>query len=160
MHSVVSILFLTVFYLLTAVLAFIYFESRLIYSNSHSKLSGYDDFVLKSYIFLQVLNYHQTSSQYIQIIVIVMGSVVLYVYNYLNNSHNNLVIYKIKQITVSINIWTAIMLTFSKLLEGIIFKGTIYAWLLGIPLLVLIVVQNPEERYDLMMQDPQKATSA
>jgi len=52
------------------------------------------------------------------------------------------------------------MLAFSRILEDIIFKGTIYAWLLGIPLLSLIILQSPEERHDLLMIDPQKATSA
>jgi hypothetical protein len=51
------------------------------------------------------------------------------------------------------------MLVFSKILEDVIFRGTIYAWLLGIPLLIIIVIQNPEERIDLLLLDNSKGTA-
>lgn len=41
---------------------------------------------------------------------------------------------------IAINNWSCLMLIFSKILEEIIFRGTIYAWLLGIPLLIIIVI--------------------
>lgn len=59
---------------------------------------------------------------------------------------------------IAIHNWTCIMLVFSKILEDVIFRGTIYAWLLGIPLLVIIVIQNPEERIDLLLLDNTKGT--
>lgn len=59
---------------------------------------------------------------------------------------------------IAINNWTCIMLAFSKILEDVIFRGTIYAWLLGIPLLIIIVIQNPEERVDLLLADNSKVT--
>lgn len=61
---------------------------------------------------------------------------------------------------IAINNWSCLMLIFSKILEEIIFRGTIYAWLLGIPLLIIIVIQNPEERLDLLMLDTTKATGS
>lgn len=60
---------------------------------------------------------------------------------------------------IAIHNWTCIMLVFSKILEDVIFRGTIYAWLLGIPLLIIIVIQNPEERIDLLLLDNSKGTA-
>ncbi|CAD8173029.1 unnamed protein product [Paramecium pentaurelia] len=157
-HSIVAIIFLIIFYTLSAIHSFLYYEARFIYTNSLSKQSGFDDFILKTYIVIQVLNYSFIESQYVQIILIAFGNITLYIYNYHQNTHNNLYVYKMWQMIIAINNWTCIMLAFSKILEDVIFRGTIYAWLLGIPLLIIIVIQNPEERIDLLLLDNLKGT--
>ncbi|CAD8074133.1 unnamed protein product [Paramecium primaurelia] len=157
-HSIVAIIFLIIFYILSAIHSFLYYEARFIYTNSLSKQSGFDDFILKTYIVIQVLNYSFIESQYVQIILIAFGNITLYIYNYHQNTHNNLYVYKMWQMIIAINNWTCIMLAFSKILEDVIFRGTIYAWLLGIPLLIIIVIQNPEERIDLLLLDNLKGT--
>lgn len=49
-HSIVAIIFLIIFYFLSVIHSFLYYEARFNYSNSISKQSGFDDFILKTYI--------------------------------------------------------------------------------------------------------------
>jgi hypothetical protein len=44
----------------------------------------------------------------------------------------------------AVNLWTAILVIMAKLTEVKIFHGIIYAWIIGIPLLLLIVIWSPE----------------
>jgi len=49
-HSVVALIFFILFYFISILFSFLYFESRLVYTNPNSKLSGFDDFIFKTYI--------------------------------------------------------------------------------------------------------------
>ena len=69
-----------------------------------------------------------------------IGLAVVYINSYLYNSYNNYYTYKYQQILIAINLWTGIMLTFSSILEDVIFLGSIIAWIIGVPLLVVIVL--------------------
>jgi hypothetical protein len=42
----------------------------------------------------------------------------------------------------ALHFWTVLLLTFSKFLEGILFYGTIYAWIAGLPLMVLAILRS------------------
>ena len=42
-----------------------------------------------------------------------------------------------------------LMLTFAAILEGLYFGKSIYAWLIGIPFIIIIIVREPSEQVDL-----------
>lgn len=43
------------------------------------------------------------------------------------------------------------MLVFAKIMENTLFEGSIIAWLLGIPFVILIILTNRDHRVDLLL---------
>lgn len=89
--------------------------------------------------------------QYILLALIFAGSAVLFVKFHFNPPYYNEIVAKLWSALMSINIWTAMMLIFSKIMEKTLFEGSIIAWLIGIPFIVLIIITNRDHRIDLLL---------
>jgi hypothetical protein len=61
---------------------------------------------------------------------------------------------------VAMNMWGVTLLCFAKFLEGVLFYGTVYAWLAGLPLMIIAIIRSEKMHYDLLLlnlnkvQDP------
>ena len=61
---------------------------------------------------------------------------------------------------VALNLWGVTLICFAKFLEGVLFFGTIYAWLAGVPLMIAAIIKSEKLHYDLLLlnlnkvQDP------
>lgn len=53
-------------------------------------------------------------------------------------------------------LWSALMFCFSYYLEEKIFHGTIYAWIVGIPLIAFAVYKKDRYNYDLLLMNLNK----
>lgn len=89
--------------------------------------------------------------QYILLALILGGSTILFVKFHFNSPYYNEIIAKLWSALMSINLWTAMMLVFSKIMENTLFEGSIIAWMIGIPFIVLIVITNRDHRIDLLL---------
>lgn len=56
--------------------------------------------------------------------------------------------------------WSALLLCFSKYLEENIFHGTVYAWLVGLPLMAIAVYNKQKYDYDLLLLNINKVEDA
>lgn len=93
---------------------------------------------------------------YLHIAFMLAGSYTVFYKIYLENPFYNPIIQKLWAMMVAINMWTVLLLTFSKFLEGILFFGTIYAWIVGVPLLVLTVLRSEKYHFDLLLMNVNK----
>jgi PAS domain S-box-containing protein len=94
---------------------------------------------------------HGDQYQYILLAEILGGSIILFMKFHFNSPFYNEVIAKLWSALMSINLWTAMMLVFSKIMENTLFEGSIIAWMIGIPFIVLIVLTNRDHRIDLLL---------
>ena len=105
---------------------------------------------------LAVTFLHDKQDAYILITLILIGSFLLfYKYHYNSPFHNEFVA-KLWATLFAINLWTAILLLFAKLMEGIIFDGIIVAWIIGIPFVALVTITKRDQRMDLLLLDTSK----
>lgn len=87
---------------------------------------------------------------YILLIFILGGSLMLFFKFHFNSPYYNETIAKFWSCLMAIHLWTAIMLCFAKFMEGTLFEGSIVAWIIGIPFIILIVLTNRDHRVDYL----------
>lgn len=51
----------------------------------------------------------------------------------------------------SFHLWGTSMLCFAKYLEGTLFFGVIYAWIGGIPFIIITLIRPQTDNYDILM---------
>ena len=51
----------------------------------------------------------------------------------------------------AINLWTTSMLTFAKIMQNSTFKGSMAAWLIGIPFIILLTLSSKDHRLNLLL---------
>ena len=76
---------------------------------------------------------------------------IIFIKFHFNSPYYNASVARFWSCLMSVNLWTAIMLCFSKFMEGTLFEGCIMAWILGIPFIVMIVLTNRDHRIDLLL---------
>ena len=77
----------------------------------------------------------------------------------MNSPYYNEIISKIWSAISAINVWTVILLCFAKFLEKTLFEGTIIAWIIGIPIIILIVINNRKYNIDVLLINVNKFES-
>ncbi len=63
---------------------------------------------------------------------------------------------KLWQMISAINIWTIILLLFALIVEGIIFKGTIFTWFFCLPLILIIKASLRERDVKALLKNTNK----
>ena len=97
--------------------------------------------------------------EYILLAEIHAGSAILFIKFHFNSPYYNETIAKLWSTLMSINLWTAVMLAFSKVMENTLFEGSIIAWMIGIPFIILIIITNRDHRIDLLLINVNKFQS-
>ncbi|CAK82689.1 unnamed protein product (macronuclear) [Paramecium tetraurelia] len=160
-HGVVSILAIVIFYLLCITFALIYYEPRYLPKEPLSKKSGRNLAIFLTYELVMIICYTfmvGRSHDYLFILIIMIGSFIIFWKMHIENPHNNIYIAKMWSMLVSVNMWSVILLCFAKFLEGQLFFGTIYAWLSGLPLMIVAVLKTEKLNYDLLLTNLNKVT--
>jgi len=70
---------------------------------------------------------------------------------YYNSPFYNEKVAKLWSCLMSLNLWTAIMISFAKFMEGTLFEGSLGGYLIGIPFVALIVITSRDHRIDLLL---------
>jgi len=97
--------------------------------------------------------------QVLLLAIILIGSLILFAKFYFNSSYHNEIVAKVWASIHAINLWTAVMLVFAKVMENTLFEGSIIAWLLGIPFVILIILTSRDHRIDLLLINVNKFQS-
>lgn len=106
----------------------------------------YESLMVIALTFMRGKDYH-----YIILIFILGGSLIIFFKFHFNSPYYNEKVAKMWSCLMSINLWTAIMICFAKFMEGTLFEGSLVAWIIGIPFIVLIVITNRDHRIDLLL---------
>ncbi|CAK66138.1 unnamed protein product (macronuclear) [Paramecium tetraurelia] len=160
-HGIVSILGIVIFYLFCITFAMIYYEPRYLPKEPHSKKSGRNLTIFLTYELVMIICYTfmvGRSYDYLFILIMLVGSFIVFWKMHIENPHNNVYIAKMWSMLVSVNMWSVILLCFAKFLEGQLFFGTIYAWLSGLPLMIIAVLKTEKLNYDLLLTNLNKVT--
>ncbi|CAD8157650.1 unnamed protein product [Paramecium octaurelia] len=160
-HGIVSILAIVLFYLLCITFSLIYYEPRYLPKEPLSKKSGRNLAVFLTYELVMIICYTfmvGRSYDYLFILIITIGSFTIFWKMHIENPHNNVYIAKMWSMLVSVNMWSVILLCFAKFLEGQLFFGTIYAWMSGLPLMIVAVLKTEKLNYDLLLTNLNKVT--
>ena len=154
-----SIVGIVVFYTFCITFSLVYYEPRYIPKEPLSKKSGRPLAVFFTYELIMVLCYTfmvGRSYDYLFLLVIVLGSFTVFWKSHVENPHNNYYVSKMWSMLVGVNMWGVILLCFAKFLEGQLFVGTVYAWLSGLPLMIVAVAKTEKLHYDLLLTNLNK----
>lgn len=89
--------------------------------------------------------------QYIILAVMLGGSTVLFVKFHYNSPYYSEIMGKLWSLLVSLNLWTVMMLVFGKIMENTSFQGSIVAWLIGLPFIIIAVFTSKDHRVNLLL---------
>lgn len=96
---------------------------------------------------------------YLLIALLLGGSLIVFAKFHYSSPYFNETMRKLWSSIAAINVWTMILLCFAVFLENKLFEGTIIAWLIGIPIIVLIVVNNKKQNIDILLVNVNKFES-
>ncbi|CAK91236.1 unnamed protein product (macronuclear) [Paramecium tetraurelia] len=161
-HAIFAIIAILLFQILTSTTCLIYFESKFVYGNAFAQRSGrpYSYYHINVFIIImsyQLLETPRFSSLLLAIFTI--SSFFLFYQIHTEKPFYNKVIQKLWSIITALNMWTSIMLIFAYLLEGQFFRDVIWGWVGGIPLIVLIIVNEQLFEVDLLGSNINRAIS-
>lgn len=100
-----------------------------------------------------------TQFDYVLLTLIVGGSIILFFKFHFNSTYYNEYIAILWSLLMSLNLWTALMLFFSKIMNETIKEGSAIAWLLGIPFIIVISLISRDHRVDHLLINVNKFQS-
>ncbi|CAD8126295.1 unnamed protein product [Paramecium sonneborni] len=153
-HSIVAIFGIIIFFVLCLLFALLYFEPRYKPHQASSKQNGMANATFLIYQFIMVICYtfmNDRNYDYFMILIMLIGSFIIFWKIHIQQPFNNLYIQKSWSILVALNLWGVFLICFAKFLEGILFQGTIYAWIAGIPLMIIAIIKSDKLHYDLIL---------
>jgi len=81
----------------------------------------------------------------------VSGSALLFFQFHFTCPFHDEVLTKLWSVLTALNLWTALMLVFAKVLEGVLFEGSVIAWLIGLPFITYIMYIRKDHRINLLL---------
>ncbi|CAD8075781.1 unnamed protein product [Paramecium primaurelia] len=162
-HAIVAIFGTILFFVLCTLFSLLYFESRYQPHDASSKFSGRANAIFLTYELIMVICYtfmNGKNYDYLIILIMMVGSFTIFWKIHVEAPFNNMYIQKAWSMLVAMNMWGATLLCFAKFLEGVLFFGTVYAWLAGLPLMLIAIIRSEKLHYDLLLlnlnkvQDP------
>ena len=104
------------------------------------------------FVIVVLLNFLPDGSYQIIIIICIFGgSLLVFVMFQFDNPFYNIAIAKVWATVAALNLWTATMLIFAKIMENTAFKESIITWLIGLPLVLLLVLLTNDKRMDFLL---------
>ncbi|CAK82690.1 unnamed protein product (macronuclear) [Paramecium tetraurelia] len=158
-HGIVAILGILIFVIFTAIFNLLYFEARPKIKDLLSKQSGRAKTFVYFYLLvmqMSIIILDPKDHTYIIIYIILVGAFISFYKLHIEQPYYNQMMQKVVSIYSTLILWSALLLCFSNYLEDNIFHGTIYAWLVGLPLLALAVFKKQKYHYDLLLMNISK----
>jgi len=162
LHAVFAILGSLIFFCMSIVISLTFFEYKSASNDTTARVSARVNFLMIIYKTLMVICLTFLTGEQFQVLLlalILIGSLILFVKFYFSSPYHNEVVAKVWSTLQALNLWTAVMLVFAKIMENTLFEGSIIAWLLGIPFVILIILTNRDHRIDLLLINVNKFSS-
>ncbi|EAS07526.3 PAS domain S-box protein (macronuclear) [Tetrahymena thermophila SB210] len=154
LHAVVSIFISIAFIIVTFLVVLIYFECLHNSNDPTARVTSRPNFVFLLYQVVLIIAFTFMNNQqndYVLIGLLIAGSLVTFTKFHYESPFYNEEFQKIWSFITALQVWSAILLCFAKFLENNLFEGTIIAWIIGIPILGLIVINQRKQRIDLLL---------
>jgi hypothetical protein len=89
--------------------------------------------------------------QIILLAILIVGSTIVFIKFHFNSPYYNEYVAKLWTVLMAVNLWSAVMIIFARIMENTLFEGSIIAYFIGIPFIVLVVLTNRDHRVDLLL---------
>jgi hypothetical protein len=162
LHAVFAIIGSLIFFCMSIVISLTFFEYKSASNDTTARVSARVNFLMIIYKTLMVICLTFLTGDQFQVLLlalILIGSLILFVRFYFSSPYHNEIVAKVWSTLHALNLWTAVMLVFAKIMENTLFEGSIIAWLLGIPFVILIILTNRDHRIDLLLINVNKFSS-
>ncbi|CAD8213536.1 unnamed protein product [Paramecium octaurelia] len=158
-HGVVAILGIVLFVVITMTFNLLYFEPKYNHKDQLSKTSGRAKTFKFFYFLILEISFvliDLDQFDYVAIYIILIGAFVTFYKLHIEQPFNHVAMQKISSVYAALMLWSALLICFSHYLEDIIFHGTIYAWLIGLPLIAFATSKKEKYLYDLLLMNINK----
>ncbi|CAD8155764.1 unnamed protein product [Paramecium octaurelia] len=154
LHGIIAIIILLIFYGFCMILGGIYYESKFMSDQANSqqngRISGYL-YTYQSIVIILIRLIKDQKYQYLEIIIILIGSLILLKKFHMDQPFNSMIIQKCWSICVGLNFWGILLLSCAKVLEQRYFNGIIYTFLVGLPILAVSILRIEKLNFDLLL---------
>jgi len=159
-HGIFAIIGCVLFLPSTLLISLTFYEYKCGKTNdATARVSSRPNFILNLYQMIMIVCLTFLTGEEFQVILlalILMGSILLFVKFFFNSSYHDEITSKIWAIISALNLWTASMIVFTRILENTLFVGCVIAWILGIPFVILIVLTSKDQRIHLLLINTNK----
>ncbi|CAD8168019.1 unnamed protein product [Paramecium pentaurelia] len=153
-HGIIAIIMIVFFYGFCIIFGVIYYESKFISEQANSQQNGRISGFLFTYqliIIILIRLIKDQKYQYLEIIIILIGSLILFKKFHIEQPFNSKIIQKCWSISVALNFWGILLLSCAKFLEQQYFNGIIYTFLVGLPILAVSILRIEKQNFDLLL---------
>ncbi|EGR29851.1 PAS domain S-box family protein [Ichthyophthirius multifiliis] len=159
LHSFIGVFFISILSILNFSLLITFFDRRMNSNDPNAKLSGQTNYSFGIYKLLIIIIFvfmNNDQFSYLLLALILGGSILIFQRVHFHNSYINEKINKLWDCLASIQLWTAICLIASKLMEQKIFQGTLLMWIIGIPFLVIYICTSRDQNLNFLLSNINK----
>jgi len=151
-HATVAIVITALFAIVGLVVAFAYFEVRMLTEDSTARQHSRGDVIFTINKILLQLGFAFFSDQWILILVLIIPAILLwYVYN-IEEPYYNRHCTLFFRIATTYYLWTQGMVAVSKLLENTSFTGGLITWVIGLPFIGGIMLTSSKSKASSLVQ--------
>jgi hypothetical protein len=97
---------------------------------------------------------------YILLAIILGGSLVIFIAFGVAHPYHQHGFQLMSASLAAITLWSAIMLCLAKLMEGQVFQGSVIAWMIGLPFIVVIILTNRDKQIESLIINVNKFANA
>ena len=160
--SIFAVIATIAFLLLSFVAVLTLYEARPLNNNFNSKMNTRSllTFNLHKFILIVLFTVFNTDNYQILLIVYVLfGSTVIFVLFQFFNPFYKDIIAKAWSTIAAANLWTAFCIVFAKVMEITTFDETVFIWLIGLPLVLVVNIYNESKRMNYLYINPSQFES-
>jgi PAS domain S-box-containing protein len=131
-----------------------YFEYKNDSNNPSARVTSRPQFLLNLYqliVSICVTYFSGIELKIILLAVMLVGSALLFIQFHFSFPFHDEALNKTWSILTAMNMWTAFLLVFAMVLEDILFKGTVIAWIIGLPFIAYIMYDSRDHRTNLLV---------
>lgn len=129
-HAVFAIITAINFIVISLTASLTFFEYKNTNNDPTARVSSRPNFLVNVYQMIMIICLTFLTGDQFQVILlalILIGSVVIFVKFYFNSPYHDEIIAKLWACIAAINLWTAVMVVFSRIMESTLFEGSIIA---------------------------------
>ena len=155
LHGVTGIIAFIIYITACLIISLCFFESKLSSADPSARSDSRNEFwsmVFKSVCCILATFFITNDYRWVNTIVFTIGSIVLYIKQRMERPYYNEVINIIADVNNGIFIWSTLMLIVVMAAEDTNFNGGVQAFLMGIPLIIILLVTQNDHRKDMLLK--------
>lgn len=158
-HTIFSFVITVFFVILAFVVGLCYFECKPLTRDVTARWNARFKFIYNFYEMVMIFMYaflYGEEYDYLFLFFMLVGSLVIFFKYYIDYPYYSSWFGVFWACLININLWSVIMALFAKLLEGKLFHGSVYAYMIGLCFIIVISIQSQDRRMVYLLKDINK----